>query len=403
MSNPFADINAAEFLKQQQAAAPTTAAAPAVVPSASATSVAPTSFPSRPYNPNQELSQLDALALPDEKENARLSGQLTANVANLMAQKSSNERKQAAVGNVLAQKGKAMEEEMRKLQFIRQELSKLDHSLSRNIDVLRAEIESVGREVNSLQTEFTQKEKDYLECRKALAKVKQRKLMLTSHLDYIILTNENEKASKLTELEISLGLAPSTPAAPHALPSPPAASATPTYPASPHPPSSGASAAALAAAAESEKRAEAARLAAMIPPDHPGLRLDHAAPVQPGFGGFEEEPAHAEPPSVAAPSAMTSAGPSNPFAASSNGHSSTQQATDPSATRAAARPGPSPAAIAASRHVAVPPRGSASASNSAAASPSGARPAQSTMSIANRSKPTPLAYTPDGQFAGFAE
>ena len=67
--------------------------------------------------------------------------------------------------------------------------------------MLRAEIESVGREVNSLQQDFDVKEREYLQSRKALAKVKQRKLLLTSHLDLIIINNENEKAKKLTELD----------------------------------------------------------------------------------------------------------------------------------------------------------------------------------------------------------
>jgi hypothetical protein len=58
------------------------------------------------------------------------------------------------------------------------------------------------------QREFDLKEREYLAARKELAKCKQRKLLLTGHLDYIILTNERHKAQKLNELEAHLGMVP---------------------------------------------------------------------------------------------------------------------------------------------------------------------------------------------------
>ena len=45
----------------------------------------------------------------------------------------------------------------------------------------------------SAQRDFDEKERLYIESRKHLAKVKQRKLLLTGHLDFIILTNEKNK------------------------------------------------------------------------------------------------------------------------------------------------------------------------------------------------------------------
>jgi hypothetical protein len=42
--------------------------------------------------------------------------------------------------------------------------------------------------------------------RKHLAKKKNRKALLTGHLDYIILANEKTKANKLRELEVQLGI-----------------------------------------------------------------------------------------------------------------------------------------------------------------------------------------------------
>jgi len=126
-SNAFADINGKQFLQQQTAAT----AAPATATAAAApVAVAPAA---KPYNPHANLAQLDAsLSLPDESENARLASTLSENVATLMATKQANERKQLVVGSILAEKYKSMEEERGKLMLIRQELAKLDQSLSRN-------------------------------------------------------------------------------------------------------------------------------------------------------------------------------------------------------------------------------------------------------------------------------
>lgn len=131
-SNAFADINGKQFLQQQPAATAPTAAAspPATAAAAAPVAVAPAA---KPYNPHANLAQLDAsLSLPDESENARLASTLSENVATLMATKQANERKQLVVGSILAEKYKSMEEERGKLMLIRQELAKLDQSLSRN-------------------------------------------------------------------------------------------------------------------------------------------------------------------------------------------------------------------------------------------------------------------------------
>ena len=124
-SNAFADINGKQFLQQQ----PATTAAPAAAATAPASTPA---APAKPYNPNASLAQLDASMSVDESENARLASSLSENVATLMATKQANERKQLVVGSILAEKYKSMEEERGKLMLIRQELAKLDQSLSRN-------------------------------------------------------------------------------------------------------------------------------------------------------------------------------------------------------------------------------------------------------------------------------
>ena len=112
----------------------------------------------------------------------------------------------AAVTSTLAEKYQTIQAEARKLQLVKDELTKLDQSLSGSIDILRNEIETVNRSLSYLQQDFKEKEFAYLESRKILAKNKQKKLLLTGHLDYIILTNERKKAAKLRELTKALGM-----------------------------------------------------------------------------------------------------------------------------------------------------------------------------------------------------
>ena len=441
------------------APAPTAAAVPAAsaTPAAPGASAAPVPLPAKIYDPRAALSALDAsVSLPDETENARLSQSLEHNVASLMATKQSNERKQQVVGSILNEKYKSMEHERAKLLTIKQELAKLDQSLSRNIDVLRQEIETVGRECNTLQKDFDYKEKEYLAARKALAKTKQRKLLLTSHLDYIILTNEQEKATKLAELEVSLGLNPSTPGGtliagpPRANGSGNGVAASPAKSGAlgmaPSTPSTGASPAAIAAAAASEARFLAAQAAAAIPRDHPGLQLDVVAP--PGFGGFADEEQQAaqqqmqHPHHFVVPAAQPSTAQQPPQPQhqqqqqqqqqprSTNPFVGPQTPVSPEAV-AQAFPEPPPqqpqqqpqqsrrnesplsqqqlhqrqssaAAIATARHVAPPPRKSAAAAAApAAATPPPRQSSRNSMSSASLS--SQQSYLPDGGFAGFSE
>jgi len=463
--NPFADIEPHEILKQpnpKSNAAPTSppeadsnangstndnhatsapatsSAPPTAAPSSASNSVQPQPRP-RPYDPRAALAQLDPVsaALPDEGENDRLTSELQANVATLMQTKQENERKQQKVGSVLASKYKRMEEEQRKLTFIRNELAKLDQSLAKNINMLRAEIETVGREVHRLQKDFDYKEKEYLAARKVLAKTKQRKLLLTAHLDYIILTNEKEKAQKLTELEVSLGLSP-TPAddsvegaaaatlaaakpslaiaADHTVASRVAAAAassssssssstntTPTQPRSPTAAPiirSGPSPAALAAAAESDARHRKLLEASAIPPDHPGLKLENVAP--PEFEGFKEKEQDTGT-SVLANGGGSTEVSSNPFAPASTTASISSSSPSVSSSHShtlSTRPPPRTA-----QHVSPPPYRSSksnSITHSTLNSTFGA-PAQRSLSFSSSSSSSDVNTLPDGTFAGFSD
>ena len=185
---------------QPAPAPPRTTSAPAapnaaVSPASGATSPAspaafdPAAEPSLPAAPAEEVHNLEIAQLNET------------NVAALLSQQKANAYLTSHLSTALSSQLQSIQAQQSKLSYIRSELAKLDVALSENINTLRSEIEAVGREVLYAQTEFDKREKEYLEARKLLAKVKQRKLLLTGHLDYIILTNEQDKAKKLKELE----------------------------------------------------------------------------------------------------------------------------------------------------------------------------------------------------------
>ena len=141
------------------------------------------------------------VAPAEEATNLEIAHLNESNVSALLSQKKANASIQQHLTSSLTAQLQSIAAQQQKLAFIKSELHQLDQQLSDSIDVLRNQIEDVGRQCLTLQSDFTVKEAAYLDARKALAKAKQRKLLLTGHLDFIILTNEKEKAKKLKELE----------------------------------------------------------------------------------------------------------------------------------------------------------------------------------------------------------
>jgi hypothetical protein len=164
--------------------------------------------------PSSNLTEADLPSTASNMDDAKLAEVAADNLHTLSEQKKSNALKQSTVQATVQEQYKYIEIQTKKLAAVKLELAKLDLSLNNNIDKLRQEIEIVGREVLAAQQDFDAKEKFYLQSRKILATKKQRKQLLTAHLDYIILTNEKNKAEKLRELEIQLGIANNTTPAP---------------------------------------------------------------------------------------------------------------------------------------------------------------------------------------------
>ena len=176
------------------------------LPPASSSSAQTTTVPSSSVPSPAPPAALPSPATDESTDPNRINTLNAANVAVLAAQQKKNLEVTAAVTSTLAEKYQTIQAEARKLQLVKDELTKLDQSLSGSIDILRNEIETVNRSLSYLQQDFKEKEFAYLESRKILAKNKQKKLLLTGHLDYIILTNERKKAVKLRELTKALGM-----------------------------------------------------------------------------------------------------------------------------------------------------------------------------------------------------
>lgn len=135
-------------------------------------------------------------------------------VEQLHEQKKVNQEVTKRLGLTLQEKMQNVAKEQKKLQLVRQELAKLDGSLNRNVDILRKEIEQVGQEEAVASRQYQEIEKAYLKARRTLMDKKQRKTLLTSHLNFIILSNEKAKSEKLQELEAALGSTELKPAPP---------------------------------------------------------------------------------------------------------------------------------------------------------------------------------------------
>ena len=122
-----------------------------------------------PVAPSEEASNLEIAHLNEN------------NVAALLVQQKENASIQQHLSTSLSAQLQSIQAQQSKLAFIKTELSKLDQQLSDSIDVLRNQIEDVGRQCLTLQADFTIKERDYLDARKALAKAKQRKGSVHHH------------------------------------------------------------------------------------------------------------------------------------------------------------------------------------------------------------------------------
>lgn len=149
----------------------------------------------------------------------------------ILRQKEENRRKQKLVKHEFSQRYNQARLQAQNLEKIRAELQKLDTSLYENIDILRQQIEAEDRNVAVAQYRYDDAEKEFLDAKRQLEKHRNKKRLLSEHLDLIILTNEKEKAHKLEQIMAKLGVTDSglpvdTPTNGTSAPSPATASAS---------------------------------------------------------------------------------------------------------------------------------------------------------------------------------
>lgn len=130
--------------------------------------------------------------------------QPTSPTPNLEEVRRHNQLKRSQVNTQLANASQRIQIEHRKLEFISTELNRIDSTLQANIAKLRGEIDTVSNELHTTQRDFDLKERAYNQAKELRDKTNQRKLMLVKHLDYLILSNEQNKAKKLQEIELLL-------------------------------------------------------------------------------------------------------------------------------------------------------------------------------------------------------
>jgi hypothetical protein len=122
----------------------------------------------------------------------------------LSEQKAHNKEKTVALSTALNSKFADLQKQNNRLQYVKSELNQLDKDLMGNILILRAEIEKVGKAEWDALARFKALEEQYAAAKKDKDTLQKRKSLLVQHLDYLIITNEKNKAAKLAQLEAEL-------------------------------------------------------------------------------------------------------------------------------------------------------------------------------------------------------
>lgn len=114
-------------------------------------------------------------------------------------------KQEQLLANQLDQRLKTMQLESKKLAHAKRELERMGFDHRKDIDVLRAKIETNSRELSYANSHLRQKEKEHQAAALEVERLSKAKDMLTEHLRVIIYDNEKKKKKKLAELMSSLG------------------------------------------------------------------------------------------------------------------------------------------------------------------------------------------------------
>ena len=116
------------------------------------------------------------------------------------------EKKEKLVQSALQHRFKKMEAEEIKLRQIRSTLKSLSVDTGKEIHVLRGKIENTESMLAKAEGTLRYKEKEIIELKESVNKLRDKKNLLTEHLSTIIYESEKKKQEKLKELMVALDL-----------------------------------------------------------------------------------------------------------------------------------------------------------------------------------------------------
>ncbi|XP_059050738.1 RAB6-interacting golgin [Achroia grisella] len=115
-----------------------------------------------------------------------------------------NKKRKEMLAKALADRTKQTEEEVVRLEKIKKELQILDGQFSQDVSVLRKKIDQACLSYSEAEKQYFKIEKEFLQAKINLQKVREKKELLTEHLCALITHNETRKAQKLETLMLEL-------------------------------------------------------------------------------------------------------------------------------------------------------------------------------------------------------
>jgi len=123
------------------------------------------------------------------------------------AQKKENLKKVGILKKKLQEKNEMLAQERKVLTEVKREMSKMDATIARDVEVLRKQLESLSVQLSVCKTRYKQKEQEFEDAKLKYETVKEKKNKMTEHLIRILNENEKRKSEKLNRLMVKMDLA----------------------------------------------------------------------------------------------------------------------------------------------------------------------------------------------------
>lgn len=141
----------------------------------------------------QQLSPFKGISLKDFESNRQL-------------KEEQNKQKKELLYKAIEMHTEKTAAEVKKIEEIKIELSKLDEDLAADVAILRKQIDLACIQYSNIQKHYNKIESTFLRAKMDLHNASEKKELLTEHLCTVITHNEDRKAKKLTELMDKVGI-----------------------------------------------------------------------------------------------------------------------------------------------------------------------------------------------------